>query len=72
MNTSPTSFCFSVTGTSRKPKWVVSGFGLSIPHAGIIAPAALAGRPTRRTYIPACPPPAEPVFRHWLQALSSG
>src|SRR4249919_3363412 len=25
-NTSPTSFCFSPTGTSRKPKWVVPGW----------------------------------------------
>jgi cytosine deaminase len=25
VNTSPTSFCFSATGTSRKPKWVVQG-----------------------------------------------
>src|SRR5690606_11497950 len=24
-NTSPTSFCLSATGTSRKPKWVVPG-----------------------------------------------
>ena len=24
-NTSPTSFCFSATGTSRNPKWVVPG-----------------------------------------------
>src|SRR6478735_4603181 len=24
-NTSPTSFCLSPTGTSRKPKWVVPG-----------------------------------------------
>ena len=34
VNTSPTSFCFSATGTSRKPKWVVPGSVLGCIHGG--------------------------------------
>ena len=34
-NTSPTSFCFSPTGTSRKPKWVVPACSLDSLMAGL-------------------------------------